>query len=149
MPDSISQKNITAEKVVGRDDNSTTVIQFIKNVIRQPLKKLINKLRKEMENENKITNTNEHPVLNFYQADIDTIGLEGKMKKAKKEDKLKRAMAYKEFFAKELTKKKFYRAGQELYAILLGKVYSGFNQQIKPLIEKKNQPQLLMQLRLV
>ncbi|HAL45630.1 MAG TPA: hypothetical protein DCP47_06930 [Phycisphaerales bacterium] len=133
----IHQEHITANQVAGRDiDNSTTINHAtIINVINQPLKRLIKKFREE--SENGITTQENDSFLCFFQSEVDAIGLQKKLERANMGAKLQRAMASKEYFIKELNKKKFYKTGQELYATLLHKIYHGFNQNIKPLIENE------------
>ncbi|QNN23076.1 hypothetical protein HED60_12610 [Planctomycetales bacterium ZRK34] len=127
------QENIRAEgDVAGRDINKTT---FVSPPAPSRLHDLISKAEDELRK-----NTAYQKVFRDLQRYIDSIdddevsGLENKLIAANRSDELKKAAILKEQFTKMLFEHMLSPSAQKVYAHLLARIETLFDQKIRPLI---------------
>ncbi len=134
-----SQENIEIEgnnnKVIAGDDNSTTNIITSSN---SKLSSLFEKLKEKFENEDKITEISKN--LKRYTNRRDTIGLEQKLKDAKKDYLYHDFSWCKQEFHKKLLLYQNYEPAQEIFAFILAIVLEKSRNIINPMI-RDNKPE--------
>lgn len=116
-------------KVVGGDDNSTTINYHYQKT---KLTSLFEKLKKKYDDEKKITRISDD--LKRYIDKRDRIGLEQKLLDAGRDHLKDDFFWLKDQYARKLTKFQFYEPAQEIHAFLLSLVFEKFRNLIYPMI---------------
>ncbi len=96
------------------------------------IKKFAQKFEKDQEENTDFRGTIER--LEHYKNSIDTtiIGLEKKLENGQRQEFYDFALRAKESFAKKIAEHTFSENAQQIYALLLGEVYVGFNNHVYP-----------------
>jgi hypothetical protein len=124
------QKGASAHKIMGRDDNSVTNINLIRN---DRVRDLVMRLDREIASDE--TRDQWIESLQFFDepyAPDGIVGLEAKLEKCGRPDKIVLAIRHKELFVKFLSKYSLYNAAQELLALCLHRVHQEFESHVHP-----------------
>jgi len=129
VSDSVNQGGANAGgDIVGRD--KITNVHMIKH---QQVRELVERLTKEMEKDEIQQQWIDN--LAFFEepyAPDGVIGLEAKLEKCGRPDKIPLAIRHKELFVKFLTKYSLYGAAQELLALCLHRIHCEFEAHVHP-----------------
>ena len=131
MPNRSDQRGARASgDVVGRDSYKTTNINLMRH---QQIRELVNRLSKEIERDERQEEWIES--LGFFEepyAPDGVVGLEAKLQKCGRPDKIPLAIRHKELFVKFLNKYALYGAAQELLALCLHRIHVEFEAHVHP-----------------
>jgi len=127
----VDQRNASAgSSIIGRDDNSVVNINFRGN---ERVRDLVQRLDREIASDE--TRNQWIDSLQFFEEPYSpdgVIGLEAKLVRCGRPDKLTLALRHKELFVKFLSKYALYGAAQELLALCLHRVHQEFETHIHP-----------------
>lgn len=127
----VNQRNANAGgNIIGRDDNSVVNINLIRN---ERVRELVTRLDREIASDEMRDQWIES--LQFFEepyAPDGIVGLEAKLNKCGRPDKLILALRHKELFVKFLSKYALYGAAQELLALCLHRVHQEFESHVHP-----------------
>ena len=136
-----NQRNASAgNNIVGRDDNSITNINVIRN---ERVRELVIRLDREIAADEMRDQWVDS--LQFFDqpyAPDGIIGLEAKLERCGRPDKLVLALRHKELFVKFLSKYALYGAAQELLALCLHRVHQEFEAHVHPVCGEANITQI-------
>ena len=128
MSTKVIQKNITAKNVAARDIHQLTIQQPEKKT---RLGELIKRLQTQLDKEPGAVEFVDRLKKWMHTRGISR-NLEQKLSDAGKESLLISALEAKEQFAKQLYRTAFHPGLQEIYAEILGQIYSSFTYRIRP-----------------
>jgi hypothetical protein len=127
----VDQRNASAGgSVIGRDDNSVVHINLTLN---ERVRELVTRLDREIASDE--VRNQWIDSLQFFEepyAPDGVIGLEAKLEKCGKPEKLVLALRHKELFVKFLSKYALYGAAQDLLALCLHRVHQEFESHVHP-----------------
>lgn len=132
----VSQSNIKAQTVIGRDDRS---IHIHRTSSTQYMEGLMAKFKDEQKS--KIQCYDIIDDLKHYSTAIKNekiIGLEAKLIEGNRKEYINFATETKEKFYKKLKKNEYSESAQEIYTFLLAEIYSNFNHHIYPLLKEEH-----------
>ena len=147
----VTQSNNTVGNgdIAGRDVNKSTVINIgrVSSGGKSQLEVLYDKLEQERQN-SPIFSDMVDELLHFksYAANTEIIGLEKKLENGSRLNYLNFAERAKEKFTKKLLKNEHSETAQHIYAFLLAKVYSRFENNIYPRLNEGHPEEYINQL---
>lgn len=147
----VTQSNNTVGNgdIAGRDVNKSTVINIgrVSSGGKSQLEILYDKLEQEKQNSSIFSDMVDE-LLHFksYAANTEIIGLEKKLENGNRLNYLNFAERAKEKFTKKLLKNEHSETAQHIYAFLLAKVYSRFENNIYPRLNEGHPEEYINQL---
>lgn len=139
---SVRQRNIEAERVIGRDDNSVVYNYYSMNgnphYEDHVLRKLLDKHEEEKNNNSSYSEFVEE--LNGFLINRNKTGvrdLENKLKDSGRDSLIQTAMLQKETVTKKINRLVLYKSAQDIYVHLLSNMLSNFKHKIETRIKTK------------